>query len=517
MLSEKLFIIAILFSSSVITFILAILIIRRRNTVGVLADYFTCVLAAVTIYSFGYAMELLNNTLPGVMFWLRVEHIGIQTISVFWLLFALCLTGKEKWITPKRILILFIMPVINYLSLLTNDWFHLFYRNPHLVTSGDFSTFHFAKGIIYWVNIIYINLLILIAAVLFLFMLIRSAPPYRNQASMFFFSSLIPWVGMGLYVFGYSPYNLDLSPIALSISSLMFAVGVLGFHVLDVVPLAHDMIFEGMSDGALVLDNKNRIVDLNSSLPLVIPEVQKSSIGSSALEILKLYPELVHNLKENSLQPTEIKINSPKGECYYESKISPVIDRQKRVAGKILSLHDVTEMKRLMQQLQDLATLDGLTGVYNRRYFNELANREILRATRYDDMLSLIMLDLDHFKNVNDRDGHAAGDAVLISVAKLCYGMIRRTDIFARYGGEEFVILLPQTNLKTAMMIAERLRKAIEEMKVRYKNQVISITASFGVISIDSKTDISLDEMLSQVDTAVYRAKGKGRNCVCGN
>ncbi len=517
MINARLAIVTTLLISATVTSVLAIIAFRRRKTIGILATIFGFVGISVTIYSFGYAMELLNNTLIGVMFWLRVEHIGIQTLPALWLLFALCITGNEKWLTVRRVASLFIIPVIVLTAIYTNRWHHLFYQNPHLIDIGVFSTFHFDKGPIYWLNVIYINLMLFMSTILFIRMLIRSAPSFRRQAVVFFVSAIIPWIGMGLYLSGKTPYNLDFSPITLSISVMLFTLGILEFHVLDVVPLAHDMIFKGMSDGVLVLDQSNRIVDFNPALPLIIPEVQESSIGASAQEVLDQYPEMVGYIEDNLAETLELQISCAQGLCYYESKISPVLDRQKRVIGKIVSLHDITEMKHLMQQLQDLATQDGLTGVFNRRYFSELASREISRAIRYHDSISLIMLDLDDFKKINDTYGHAAGDAVLISIAKLCYGAIRITDIFGRHGGEEFVIFLPETNFQSAMALAERIRFTIEQARIVYQDHSITISASFGVVGVDAPGKITLDDMLLYADKSVYEAKEKGRNRVCGN
>jgi diguanylate cyclase (GGDEF)-like protein len=512
MINARLSIVATLLISATVTFVLAIVAFRRRKTVGILATVFTLVSVSVTLYSFGYAMELLNSTLKGVMFWLRVEHIGIQTLPALWLVFALCISGNEKWLTVRRVVSLFVIPAIVLTANFTNGWHQLFYQNPRIIEIGAFSTFHFEKGPIYWVNVVYINLMLLISTILFIRMLIRSAPSFRRQAIVFFVSAIIPWVGMGLYLSGKTPYNLDFSPITLSISVMLFTLGILEFHILDVVPLAHDMIFKGMSDGVLVLDQANRIVDFNPALPLILPEVQQLSIGESILEVLEHYPELVGHIEDNSPATLEFQISCDENLCYYQARISPVLDRQKRYVGKILSLHDITEMKHLMQQLQDLATQDGLTGVFNRRYFNELASREISRAIRYQDCIALIMLDLDHFKMVNDSYGHAAGDAVLISIAKLCYGTIRITDIFGRHGGEEFVIFLPETNFQAAMALAERLRATIEQARIIYKDNSITITASFGVVGVEPPSKITLDDLLLYADKSVYEAKEKGRN-----
>lgn len=166
------------------------------------------------------------------------------------------------------------------------------------------------------------------------------------------------------------------------------------------------------------------------------------------------------------------------------------------------------ELQTLALQLEDLATHDPLTGVFNRRKFNELTAAEIERALRYPQPLSLFILDIDHFKLVNDRHGHEAGDAVLVSLAGLLRAEIRSTDSLARWGGEEFVILSPAVGLPATAVLAERLRAAVGA----YPFAVGQVTASFGVA--DFHRDDSADSLFARADQALYRAKEHGRNRV---
>ncbi len=167
----------------------------------------------------------------------------------------------------------------------------------------------------------------------------------------------------------------------------------------------------------------------------------------------------------------------------------------------------------LFREVQRLAVTDPLTGLYNRRYFMERASNEFKRAKRYLTPLSVIMLDIDHFKQVNDTYGHLAGDQVLQNLAKLCQSTLRAVDIIGRYGGEEFMVMLPETPLKKAQHTAERLRSEIAAHTTRFDEHVIRITASMGVAEVCEQTE-SLDALLDQTDRALYNAKGSGRNKV---
>src|ERR1035437_1125547 len=127
---------------------------------------------------------------------------------------------------------------------------------------------------------------------------------------------------------------------------------------------------------------------------------------------------------------------------------------------------DITERVQLYQEVQRLANLDGLTGCFNRRHFMEKAAHEIHRAMRYTRPISLLMMDIDHFKDVNDRFGHQAGDQLLCNLVLLCQEQLRNDDILGRYGGEEFVVLMPETASEGALLASERLRENIERLKV---------------------------------------------------
>jgi len=180
----------------------------------------------------------------------------------------------------------------------------------------------------------------------------------------------------------------------------------------------------------------------------------------------------------------------------------------KFMTGENIEVHYHEEIYRLM-------TVDGLTQVFNRRYFNEALEREFNRSKRYDRALSLIAFDIDHFKRVNDTHGHLAGDNLLRQIATAVKPRLRREDIFARTGGEEFGILLPEIAVDGARITAEKVRRIVESTPLRYEQQVIPVTVSLGVSQMVAE-DATPEELYKRADERLYEAKQGGRNRVVG-
>lgn len=183
-----------------------------------------------------------------------------------------------------------------------------------------------------------------------------------------------------------------------------------------------------------------------------------------------------------------------------------------KVQLKIKSLQD--DLKRSNELLKLLSDTDPLTHLFNRRYLMEMLGKELRRADRKGTLLSLILLDLDHFKRVNDIYGHQAGDRVLVAVAKLAAEGLRGYDFAARYGGEEFIIVLPETIHDNALLIAERTRLRIEQQTFGGQLKDLKTTASMGVATYPTDGSKSLEALIKAADEALYRAKTAGRNRV---
>ncbi|GAB4395074.1 MAG: hypothetical protein Tsb0032_26100 [Kiloniellaceae bacterium] len=190
-----------------------------------------------------------------------------------------------------------------------------------------------------------------------------------------------------------------------------------------------------------------------------------------------------------------------------------VEERRTRDGGTVGFRTDITELKQREFELEKLATTDSLTGALNRRSFLDASERELRRARRYDAPLSILLVDMDHFKRINDLHGHAAGDEVLRRLVKVMEQTLREHDLICRYGGEEFAILLPQTDNAAAEIAAERLCAGVEAMFVKAENGTIRPTVSIGGTQMEVHAD-SLESALSRADVGLYEAKAGGRNRV---
>lgn len=191
-----------------------------------------------------------------------------------------------------------------------------------------------------------------------------------------------------------------------------------------------------------------------------------------------------------------------------------VADRTRELEQKTQALTERTEALRAANaELKRLATTDALTGISNRRGFLDVAAKELERAGRYRRSLSLFVIDIDHFKQINDGYGHSAGDDALRQVAETIKAQIRSTDYLARIGGEEFAVILPETDLDAAIYLAERIRAAVAAAEVVTGQYRFTLTISVG-LAVIGPNDVTTDQMLARADQALYRAKGKGRNCV---
>jgi diguanylate cyclase (GGDEF)-like protein/PAS domain S-box-containing protein len=227
--------------------------------------------------------------------------------------------------------------------------------------------------------------------------------------------------------------------------------------------------------------------------------------------------------------PSHIALTRDEGwhveECWCETKagrrywgqvlVAVLREEEGKVSGYSVVLRDVTERKVSSDNLARLLTTDHLTGVSSRAHFFEIAASEVARSKRHSRALSVVMLDADYFKRINDTAGHQAGDEVLKRIAEEAKGLLRESDTVARLGGEEFILMLPSTTTGEAMAVAERLRVAVERARIDTAAGQLKATVSLGVASL-SPANPTLEGLLAAADRALYDAKRAGRNCVRG-
>ena len=230
-------------------------------------------------------------------------------------------------------------------------------------------------------------------------------------------------------------------------------------------------------------------------------------VAERTLEILSSFEIDKGDMKPYSQILQEANEELGKLNLSYEQLVIELKDAKRDAENYAVELWDVKE------KMREIAVKDSLTGLFNHRYFQELLEREIYRAERYARPLSLLMIDIDHFKKVNDTYGHPKGDMVLQEIGELLRKSIRGSDTAARYGGEEFAIVLPETEMNGAMALAERVRKTVEKLEVKIYEHTITVTISIGLTTYNPATaKKSKAEIIEAADRALYNSKEAGRN-----
>lgn len=485
---------------------------RRRSEIAL---PFVGLMLATAFYSFGYAFELASTRVAGMLFWTRIEYLGIATIPIFWISLASRYTGRTRWLTKPILAAMGGLSAITLILNWTSPFHHFFYRSVAVSMAGPFPIFRTEKAAWYWVHQGYLNLAIAVGTILLLAAFFRSTAPYKRQAALMVGGALIPWTAYAVYIFGWSPYGIDTSPFGLILLGPVFALGLFRFRLLDLVPVARDAVFLGMTDGVIVVDGIDRIIDFNPAAQRLFPGLAGASIGFPLPKTLSRHPAVLDLLARGGEPGAEIGVDVDGRLRYYQIRLSPIRNRRGRIICRALSFGDSTEQTILRQRLSSLATTDELTGTANRRAFLDQGRREIARAKRSGHALSLIVLDLDHFKIINDRWGHAAGDAALVEACRRLKSVLRTADLLGRHGGEEFAVLLPETPPAQALLAAERLRAAIADVPIPIKqNTTVALTASFGVAGVAKVAEETIEDLVRTADRAMYRAKTAGRGCV---
>lgn len=284
-------------------------------------------------------------------------------------------------------------------------------------------------------------------------------------------------------------------------------------------------IFENATEGIYRTDAEGTLLEVNTALATMLGYDSSSDMLSRVPEVgsmfyhLRAFGQYDNVLRKKSVVKTmQAKLCRVDGSTLWTEINAGVIEDQSeegsQLSGVVGVIADITERKRMMREMCRLARTDSLTGLWNRGYFIELASREIARCKRSVRNLSILLVDVDYFKKVNDHYGHDTGDKVLVGVADAMRNSLREIDIVARFGGEEFVVLLPDTSIQSAHKVAQRVCNSIREQDfLDDRRRKITITVSIGVTSYQNALS-DLDLMLKRADIAMYSAKKNGRNRV---
>lgn len=483
---------------------------KNRTVVG--ARYFLYTLLLVEVWILGQAFELAALDLPTKIIWANIEYIPITLTSVTYYFLVLEYTRRETWLKSRWVaFILLIVPIVINILVWTNDMHGLIRQNIYLDVSGSFPTVGKTYGPAFWAFAVYNYTIALLAMVVLINAYREKISLYRKQIMFVFISLLLPVIANLIQVTGLNPFHIDITPPILGISALVISWGIFRYRLFDVVPIAHSIIIREMRTGMIVLDNEGRFLDLNPAARKMLDLTSKNLIGCSIETVLSDLPELIRIYREGKDAICEIAFRDNHALNYYEISFTQVRNREKEFIGWLLQIYDITERKIAGEIIKYAAFHDPLTGLPNRTYFQILFSRELAHTKMRADGLTVVFLDLDDFKSINDTWGHDIGDRVLCEAAVRLKGILRESDIISRIGGDEFAIVLPhvgsdETINKIGPKILETLTKSF-----KFQDGSVQIKASIG-FSVFPRDGDTIEDLLKKADKAMYIVKDADKN-----
>jgi len=289
----------------------------------------------------------------------------------------------------------------------------------------------------------------------------------------------------------------------------------------EVASLEMNQIFNATSDGICVIHKDRQISRFNSALQDMMTRMGFEMTKGKCADVFGhdlcntdrcLMTRILQEDEERVEEEIEV-VTAGGGKQTFIVNVQPLLDLTAEAIGVVANFKNITDRKLIEEDLRRMATIDPLTGAFNRREFMKRAQEEIDRSKRYHHPLSLLMIDIDHFKSVNDTYGHDAGDEVLKQMVAESQAQLRGSDPFYRLGGEEFAAILTHTLPEQGVLAAERLRKALKSLAVSTSGGEIHFTVSIGLASM-GQGGLSLEQIMKQADTALYEAKDRGRDRV---
>lgn len=510
--------------------------LARRPTAPGLRSL-TYMLGMLAIWNFGYAMITLVPSLEAKRFWLRFENIGILLLPVFWFLFTVQYTRNDRWLNAVTRALLFIIPLITLLFVWSDRWFHFYYASTQPV-SGSIGPLVIERGWWYPISMFYAYVLLISCVILLIWRALQYRNIYRRQMFALLGAALFPIAVNIFYQLALSfgstlLIRVDLTPISFVISAALLAFGVFGLRLFDLVPIARYTVLEHIPEMVFVTDVRDRVIDANTVAQKMLGKELNEIIGKDPLEVFRHWPQVVNRFLTTAGTREEIQIPGDPPRTL-EMTVFELYNRLHLLDGRVIVAHDITEHKwlendlkyandalkiqlaeieELRAKLQEQAIRDPLTDVYNRRYMAEFLDQEIARAEREQYPVTVVIMDMDHFKNFNDNYGHRCGDMVLQAFARFLIEHTRRSDVVCRFGGEEFVILMPHATMQDSYERVDVWRQGFSETAIDYESMKFSATFSAGLATFPDHGATG-DAILQAADKALYRSKNNGRNRV---
>ncbi|WP_275545516.1 histidine kinase N-terminal 7TM domain-containing protein [Pseudomonas sp. Marseille-Q0931] len=483
------------------------------------------------------SLELSVMSAECKMFLSGLAWLGILFTPTFWAVFLWQYVNSVRTPVPRAgVLALSLMPVLVWIIALSNPWHNLFYlASTGPINDSPGAPVLYRHGPLFYATAAYVYLLMAFCMGVVVRAAVLSHGLHRRHYLGFVLVTAAPWTANIAYlVFGWTVFGVDPTPFCFAFTLVAFAWLIHGVRLFDLLPVARHLLLEALIDPVLVVDPRGRVIEANPAA-LKLAGLQQGWQGQALADWPVFGADLQRLLEQHEGEASEQMLSLTSAARYYEVRVRG-IERTTRngpvLLGRMLYVRDVTQrhlaelklaealavseerlrtISVLHEQLREQALCDPLTGLYNRRYLDEFFDRELARAQRENLPLALALIDLDHFKQLNDEYGHLVGDDVLKSVAQHLLDNLRSTDAVFRIGGEEFLLILSGLNAQAAHARLESLRMQLASVEHPTRMGTMPVTLSAG-IAVWPANGGQLDALLHAADIALYAAKRGGRN-----
>ncbi|MCI1965257.1 MAG: diguanylate cyclase [Oscillospiraceae bacterium] len=468
---------------------------------------------AVCFYIIGYSMELNSEGVAQILFWNRLEYVGIPFISALWLAVGLMYTGHYNRHRHALFAAIYAVPFLTLIFRLTNKYHHLYLSSIDFVR--EYGTLRLVKepGIWMYVQAVHSTVMIFITMSLLLHYSIQMEEAVRDKVRLIVAASLFSVTGLALAMMKPFGLHIDYMALCLPIAGILVSVAILRYDFLEAKSTARSRVFESDRNAIVLMNQYHRIIDYNKNAKCLFDRL---NVTVTRMPINKMFPHIPQMLKGLLSTETGVIQLPIDGEKRYYEFSTKKIDVARGQQGQIKTIRDVTETTLLNKNLRRQAMMDELSGLSNRRAFIQIGQKRIQKSETSGCAMYLLMMDLDYFKRVNDRYGHQMGDRVVQAFGRILKKIFSEGHLIARIGGEEFAVLLSGCDSGLVCAYAEEVRKHMEQLDFSCEEETFCVTVSVGVARKDIAGQ-TLDSLMRAADQALYRSKDRGRNCVTVN
>lgn len=335
-------------SGMIVAGISSVIIYRLGDSVR----WFAITMLLVSIWALAYGFELSSKTLEAMLLWVKIEYVGIAFAPGTWLWFSLKYTGLHKWTTTKFFPVVFGIPILTFIMVMSNAWHHLHYKDVELYLNGPFPLMAITVGPWYYVHVGFFYISLFTGSLLLLYRFRSAEALFKNQTYLLLLAGFVPWVFNLVYLLGYRPFeHIDLTPYAFLIMYIFVGIGLLRFELFNIRPIARDKVFEVITKGILVFDSSLRIIDFNPSIKRWLQKKPGDIIGKSIAEVIPGGEALETFLSKRQQSKTEAKLNIGLGTKDYAVEFIPMVGSKSNVTGMLLLFEDITQEKAIQNQI----------------------------------------------------------------------------------------------------------------------------------------------------------------------